>query len=498
VKSIDFYFKKYHLGLILFLIFYLIYTLFTYKIFPTSSDEEYRYKRGKEQLEFFLNSKPLQNYFEPTIEPDSYYFYVTLLNLLNPTFYYEWFHLQNMLFASIVLISSYLILYSYSKNPYFSSLAPLVLFFTPNFSGHFAFNPIDIPFASLFLLNLFLIYYFRDFGFNFWKIIILGFSFWLLLGLRPLGFQIFAVYLIFHLYYFWARKNSEKIIPELKNLVLIGFISIFFLTISWPYLGINFFKNLPNILLTNASYNKWSNDILFNGSYISNGTRPWYYLFTYYFLTIPGFILILAFFSFLKFKNNLKKLLVFVLLFNFCLYLILQPVIYNGMRHFLYLVPITLCLALMSLWDLKEFSLTLKVKYLLLFPIVLSFCFTVLQFIKLFPYQYAFFNEFTGGTENNILRFETEYWGGLYKDASSYIRDNLAKDKPQDLKVYSCNVSYAMDYYSHKKFLMTINREEADLIVCSVPEDLKRKYQGEIIKTINLGDSPFTIIRKNK
>lgn len=232
MKTLDFYFKKYHFGLILVLIFYLIYTFLTYKIFPIGSDEEYRYKRGKEQLEFFKNSQPLQNYFEPTIEPDSYYFYVTLLNLLNPTFYYEWFHLQNMLFASISLISVYLIIYAYSKNAYYSILGPLMLFFTPNFSGHFAFNPIDIPFASLFLLNLYLIYYFKDFGFNFWKILNLGFSFWLLLGLRPLGFQIFLVFLIFHLYYFWQSKNFSKIIPELKNLVLIGFISIFLLTIS--------------------------------------------------------------------------------------------------------------------------------------------------------------------------------------------------------------------------------------------------------------------------
>lgn len=264
-----------------------------------------------------------------------------------------------------------------------------------------------------------------------------------------------------------------------------------------PYLGINFFKNLPNILLTNASYNKWSNDILFNGAYISNDTRPWYYLFTYYFLTIPGFILILALFSFIKIQNNLKKFLIFLLFFNFGLYFLLQPVIYNGMRHFLYLVPITICLALFTLWDLKESSLKKSFKFLVIIPAFLSFCFAAFQFYKLFPNQYAFFNEFSGSTEKNIVRYETEYWGGLYKEAAIFIRDNLAKDKPQDLKVYSCNVSYAMDYYSHKKFLMTIKREEADLIVCTMPENLKRRYQGEVIKTINLGNSPFMIIRKN-
>ena len=151
-------FKKYHLGLVLFLFSYLIFTALTYKLVPITSDEEYRYRRGQEQLNYFLNSVPLQNYFLPSIEPDTYYFYVTLLNLLNPKFYYEWFHLQNMLFGTIIFISVYFLLFEYTKSRLFAVIGPLTLFFTPSFSGHLGFNPIDMPFAVLFLLNIYLIY----------------------------------------------------------------------------------------------------------------------------------------------------------------------------------------------------------------------------------------------------------------------------------------------------------------------------------------------------
>jgi len=200
--------KKYHVGLIIWIFIYLIFTFLTYKQVPITSDEEYRYKRGQEQLNYFLYSIPLQNYFLPTIEPDTYYFYVTLLNIFNPSFFYEWFHLQNMLFATIIFVVSYFLIFEYTKNYVFSLLGPTVLFFTPSFSGHIGFNPIDMPFAILFLLNIYLIYRFRNQGFNFKKILILGFSFWLLLGIRPLGFQIFLLYIIFQ---FLDLPKSNKI-----------------------------------------------------------------------------------------------------------------------------------------------------------------------------------------------------------------------------------------------------------------------------------------------
>jgi hypothetical protein len=223
---------KKHFGLVLFLLLYFSYVFLTYKLVPITSDEEYRYKRGQEQLDYFQNSVPLQNYFLPSIEPDTYNFYVTLLNIFNPKFYYEWFHFQNMLFASIIFVVAYFLVFEYSKSPIFSLVGPILIFITPSFSGHLGFNPIDMPFAVLFLLNLYLIYKFQNIGFNFNKIVILGFSFWLMLGIRPLGFQIFLLYVIFQFLILPKDKKVIFLIDEFKNLFLIGVLAVFLLTIS--------------------------------------------------------------------------------------------------------------------------------------------------------------------------------------------------------------------------------------------------------------------------
>ena len=487
---------KKHFGLVLFLLLYFSYVFLTYKLVPITSDEEYRYKRGQEQLDYFQNSVPLQNYFLPSIEPDTYNFYVTLLNIFNPKFYYEWFHFQNMLFASIIFVVAYFLVFEYSKNPLFSLVGPILIFLTPSFSGHLGFNPIDMPFAVLFLLNLYLIYKFQNIGFNFNKIVILGFSFWLMLGIRPLGFQIFLLYVIFQFLILPKDKKVIFLIDEFKNLFLIGVLAVFLLTISWPYLGINFFKNFPEILVTNASYNKWDNLILYNSEFISNNNRPWEYLFTYIVYTIPVFILFLATISLIKNLTPLKKFLITAFLLNIFLYLLIQPVIYNGMRHFIFLIPILVILASFGLIDLINTKMNKYIKVGSYILIVTSLLLTIYNFIRLFPLQYAYFNELSGGLEKNIEKYETDYWGGSYRKAAEYIRDNIATDNPYDIKVYSCNVSYSMDYYSHKKFIMTTFRDQANYIVCTIPEDKRRKLSGEIIKTINLGESGFINIRK--
>jgi len=115
----------------------------------------------------------------------------------------------------------------------------------------------------------------------------------------------------------------------------------------------------------------------------------------------------------------------------------------------------------------------------------------------MFPYQYAYFNELAGGFKGAYTNYETEYWGAMYKESAIYVRENLTTDNPYDTTVYSCNVAYAVDYYSHKKFITIIDRQQADYIICDYPEDARRNLQGEIVHEDYLDGVPFMIVRKN-
>lgn len=498
-KLYEKYWDKYFFSLITFLIFYILFSFFSYRDFPITTDEQFRYTRGAELLSHFKNSSYLQTYITPEKEPDTYYFYVALLNILNPKFYYEWFHLQNMLFAILVYVAAFFIVYLYTKNKNFSILGPVLLFFTPGFSGLIPGNPIDGPFAVLMLFNLYLIYFFRNEGFTFRKILILGFSFWLLLGLRPVGYQIFIHYLVLSLFFSDSNlRFKDRLLNEFKTLIIIFFVSSFLSVISWPYLGINYFKNLPGILFVNAKYDKWDNLILFNGEYLVKEKRPWYYLFVYIFYTLPLFVLIPFFGSLFKIKSKIKQFLLYFIIFNFVLYLLIQPVIYNGLRHFLFLIPVFCCLAAFGLWDFYHSKIDLRYKMLLILIGFSSFFWTLYQFISLYPLHYAYFNEVSGGFKKNYMKYETEYWGGAYKFGSRFVRENFAMNPNNPLKVYACSSGFSVDYYSHKKFLVTIKRQEADIIICDFPEDFRRNLRGKILKTINVDGVPFLLIRENE
>ena len=499
LKNIYKFLDKSYFSLALFITLYLIYSFFSYKSFPITTDEQFRYQRGAELLSHYLHSGYLQTSIFPDKEPDTYYFYVMLLNIFNPKFYYEWFHLQNMLFGLIAFVSSYFLVLNFTKNKVYSLVGPIFLFLIPGFSGLIAADPIDMPFACLMILNVFLIYKYRNVGFSFKKILILGFSFWLILGLRPVGYEMFFNYLIFTLFFTDSQESiKNRLLTEFKNLILIFFVSSFLSVISWPYLGINYFKNLPGILFVNAKYDKWDNLILFNGEYLYKDQRPWYYLFTYLGLTIPSGILFLALFSLINLKNKLKQFLIYFVLFNFFIYLLIQPVIYNGIRHFMYLLPIIGTLAAMGLWDLIQAKVFDRYKNIVYFAVASSLIWTIYQIILLFPNQYAYFNDLSGGFSQNYMNYETEYWGGTYREGSMYIRENLAKDKPQDLKVYSCNIGFSVDYYSEKKFITVIKRQEADIVICDFSEDRRLNLQGKLLKTINLGNVPYLYIRENE
>lgn len=468
-----------------------------FKDFPITTDEQTRYEWGRDQLDNFLNSKYLQTYIKPDQEPDTNILYPTILNILNPNFYYEWFHLQTLFFSFVAFISVYFLCYKYTKNPNLSIIGPIFLSITPNFSGMIASNPIDMPFAVVFILNILLVYHFRNRGFDFTKIFVLGISFWPLISIRPVGAQIFIHFIILTFLFLPVKDKLKYLSDELKNIILIGFVSFFLMVVSWPYLGINFFKNYISILITNASYDKWNNTILFEGVKIPGLETPWYYLFTYLGLTIPLFIIILFIISILNLKNKLKIFILYVIFFNLLIYLLLDPVIYNGMRHFLFLIPLIVTIACFGLVDLLKINIERSFKYSIFSVIIASILWTFYEIVNLFPNHYAYFNEISGGFRNNYLRYETEYWGGSYKKAAEYIRDNLSVNN-ENLKVSSCFISFGMQYYAQGKFKMEIKESNADIKVCDVVSEMGEKNLGEVIHEIKLHGVTYINIRKNK
>jgi hypothetical protein len=286
----------------------------------------------------------------------------------------------------------------------------------------------------------------------------------------------------------------------LESLLIIAVAFLLMLSL-WPLMGMNVFQNLPNTVIGAQKYEIWNNTILYFGQNITKEQRPWHYLFVWFCITLPLATTALFFYLLMKVKvwvkNSLLSLLFLALFLNLFLYLILNPVIYNGPRHFLYLLPIIILIAGYGLVLVLKSSKGL-LKYTLLALLVINYVVVGYRTIKLFPHHYVYFNELVGNTKGAQSSFETDYWGTAYKEAAEWVIEYQDSNSKKNLKIYACNVDFAVNYYSKYQFTVVDSSKEADLILCDIERDLLSKYPYPIIHSVIFDDAVLVNIRHNE
>ena len=495
---------KYHLVLVTFLILYLLFSFGTYKDYPISNGEEYRYLRGQETLDHFLHGEFKEKLIQPLPNYFLYNLYPLVLVALNSNFYYEWFHLINIIFASLGFITVYFLALTIMKNRGGALLCLLALVLFPGFFGQLAFNPVDMPFMVFYLLLLLALLRFSRRDTNHWSTPLLGLLFGVTQGLRQLGFTLYLVMIILDFYdYYFSDPTLRKPLKEFLKNRIFKYIYIFVIAnlvmvITWPNFAINFFKSYYWYLLVGSNFYLWNFGLLFFGSFLENAQRPWYYLPFLQLITYPLYITafflpVVAFFK-TKLKDRTYFIVIVTVALNYALYLILKPVLYDGIRHFLFLVPLVVLIAISNFVAILKSTVRKWFKGALVLGVALNFLILGAHTIRGFPYHYVYFNELAFAFGNPYKLFESDYSNTKYREAAEWIRDVYLKDESEYshsnpdsmLKVYPCDNAYAVDYFSYKKFLTVIRKEDADLVLCDYRNLKQSEYKGDIVKTFYL------------
>jgi hypothetical protein len=113
--------------------------------------------------------------------------------------------------------------------------------------------------------------------------------------------------------------------------------------------------------------------------------------------------------------------------------IVTRPALYNGVRHFLFVVPPMAALAgLGAAWALERLAsrgrAAMAAGIVLLLAGIAS---PVIEMVRLHPYQYVHFNRLIGGIEGADNKFMLDYWGLSFKQAAHELREKLAGQKPQ-------------------------------------------------------------------
>tara|TARA_B110000967_G_C18858753_1_gene548701 strand:- start:75 stop:1700 length:1626 start_codon:yes stop_codon:yes gene_type:complete len=433
-------------------------------------------------------------------------------------------HLASFLVFYISLIYFYKLILDIHNSKLLGILGVLMLFATPRIFAQSFFNPKDVCFMALCIINLY-------YGFKFLNTqnvkssILFSLTSGLAIGSRILGILI-PILIIFISFLDLLRskdKGIKKIFPLISFMVLLPLFAILF----WPFLWSdplnNFFSAFQNL---SNHYRPISN--LFMGTYISSLYVPWYYTLTWIVVTTPLLYLLfflLGFFSIVKrlFKrllkineknsyddlwrgNKEKKDLIFLLIIIIPLFavIILHSSLYSGWRHFYFIYP---SIILISIQGIYTTSLNLTKYKKLFFSIIFIFILPVIFWmIKNHPYQYVYFNSLIGSKFDKY--FDMDYWGVSNYNALNY----LLKKNKGTLHVGIIGNSdlgqsrIFLDKSIRDRIIFTHDFIKADFLVDNynrwngirkTKNDLIIENNFKVYFDMNINNIPFTRIYKN-
>jgi hypothetical protein len=308
------------------------------------------------------------------------------------------------------------------------------------------------------------------------------------------------------------------IIKLIKLFSIYGFLSLLISFLSWPYLWINPLQTFIQVFAF-MSDNPTQLNVLFASDNYQAGQVPLRYLPLLLGYTQTEFVWILFLlgfiFSFWK-STNQKRISLFILLLWFVipfLYVILRrPSMYDGYRHFLFILPPIFIFAGFAFEKLFEFLSERRGDpsklinnhnhkwrvALTLFTIILLF--GIIPIIQLHPYQYTYYNNYAGGLKTVFRNYETEYWLTCYREAVL----KLNKITNQEINLFVRREPYIAAYYANENVIIRDFRTEQNqmqsgdfyLVNTRSNEDLRFLRDAPVIIKVERQGATFCIIKQ--
>jgi hypothetical protein len=370
-------------------------------------------------------------------------------------------HLANFLFFQIGVYFLYRLSRRWMK-PIPATLAAALFAWQPMLWGHAFINPKDPPFLSFFLASICL-------GFEMVDkltqeerpristVIVPAIMLGITTSIRVLGPLAGLLVFIYFAFMFFRSKDWRSARPWLAFLAY-GAIALFTMFITWPYLWAGPLTRFVDVFRL-MSDNPTNLSVLFGGEVYRAGQLPRRYLpfLLGTTLTEPVWILfvlgvISGFWKLwkdrsLKRASNLMTagltLSWFVILVLYVL--IRRPAMYDGIRHFLFIIPPVFIFSGFTFEFLLDLLAGRAATFWLYAGAVLVILLPgLLAILKLHPYEYTYYNSFVGGTNNAFRKFETDYWLTCYKDAV----EELNSSTTEPLTLFVHREGYIARYYA--------------------------------------------------
>ncbi|MBE0669497.1 MAG: hypothetical protein IH588_02815 [Anaerolineales bacterium] len=370
--------------------------------------------------------------------------------------------------------------------------------------GHAFINPKDIPFLVFFIGAM-------CFGFElvddivgnekakFSKILTAAFFLGIATSIRVLG----PLSAVLTGLYALSQLNKIKPLTLIKYFAAYAVLTLLIAFIAWPYLWTNPLLKFVEVFGF-MSDNPTQLTVLFMSQQYKADELPRRYLPTLlgYTLTEPVWILFIigSMIGFWRADNKKRTTLILILLWFLipAAYVILRkPPMYDGFRHFLFILPPVFIFAGFAF---DKFFETIKNSGVKVFSLAAILAFGIIPSVQLHPYEYAYYNSFIGGTTGAFRHYETEYWLTCYREATL----RLNEEAPAGTQLFVRREPYIAAYYASSNITIRDHRTEAkdirsgDYILISTRsnEDTRILRDQPPLLKVSRNGATFCVVKK--
>src|SRR6202163_2766029 len=325
--------------------------------------------------------------------------------------------------------------------------ALLLLALCPTFYGHMFMNPKDAPFAvSMVILMLGLVRLAEEYPApSPLTLLIVGLGAGLSIGCRILGglALVYAVAGFVPLFLEEIRTHSAREaahrFAHVAYVLLPGLIlGYLVMGLIWPWSIMEPANPFHALTYFSHFFEKpWKE--MFDGALVSVPDMPWSYLPTLFALQMPEVLLALSLAGVIGTfvvlprsdvtarRKTILLMLTFAATLPLLIAMLKRPALYNGIRHFIFVIPPMTVLAgtafARGMTWLKENRRSWQPAAMAVFSFGLLL--PLGEMIRLHPYQYTHFNHIAGTVRAADDLYMLDYWGLALKQASDGLREEL-------------------------------------------------------------------------
>jgi hypothetical protein len=415
-----------------------------------------------------------------------------IFNRFSPLGMFETRHLLNAVVGIVGLVGCWK-LGRRLGGPRAGFLAALLLLLIPNYYGQMFNNPKDIPFAvGCIWATYYLVRVIPLLPRPPWRVVVkLGVAIGLAMAVRVGGLLLLCYLgLILCLFAAWRAVEGR----QFSQLISIGWVSLWrvfapvaliaysLMLIFWPWAQSDPLHHPLDALAVFSNEIFWAK-VLFDGQLMSASNLPWDYLPVFIGLALPELTLVLLLAAPIVAGIALARrsawrcervlplfLLGFTIVFPVVYAISVKAVLFNGMRHFIFVLPpITVVAALVgdrALGWLEKFEFRAPIYAALgLYGIA-----HVSIMAMLHPDQYVYYNAFVGGVPGAENRFKLDYWANSFAEAVRGLEDQLRKQYGPDFEDREFTVAVegpvvSARYYFPPNFRSVTYPKDADFVI---------------------------------